>query len=124
MKRLVFILAFIFIFSSLFLAQAVIENPKKPLNKDAGRIVNLKEMMRIRDDGVEIIFRAPYDLRIGHDGSIYFYDVYKLYKFSSEGRLVFKLIKHGQGPGEAIQSTSYLLTKNEIIIQANLILAS
>lgn len=118
MKRLVFILTFIFIFSPLFLAQTVIENPEKPLSKNAGRIVGLKEMMRIRDDGVEIIFRAPYGLKIGHDGSIYFYDNWKLYKFSNEGRFAFKLIEHGQGPGEAIRRTNYLLTKNEIIIQA------
>jgi hypothetical protein len=80
--------------------------------------VRLKEMMRIRDDGVEIIFRAPYGLKIGHDGSIYFYDNWKLYKFSNEGRFVFKLIEYGQGPGEAIRRTNYLLTKNEIVIQA------
>ncbi len=118
MKRLALIFTVIFIGISIIHAQKVVENPKKPLNKDAGRIVNLKEMMRIRDDGAEIIFRAPYGLKIGHDGSIYFYDNWTLYKFSSEGKFIFRLFEHGQGPGEAIGRTSYLLTKNEIIIQA------
>ena len=118
MKRSALILTFIFVFSYIILSQTVIENPKKPKNKSAGRIVRLKEMMRIRDDGVEIIFKAPYDLQVGNDGSIYFYDDWKLYKFSNEGKFVFKIIKSGQGPGEAIMRTSYLLTKDEILIQA------
>ena len=73
-KKSVLLFSFLLIFNSVFFAQEIIENPKKPLNKNAGRIVRLKEIMRIRDDGVEVIFRAPYGLQIGHNGSIYFYD--------------------------------------------------
>jgi len=118
MKKSVLLLLFLFISVPIILAQTVIENPEKPLSKNAERIVKLKEIMRIRDDGVEIIFKAPYGLQIGHDGSIYFYDDWRIYKFSSEGKFVFKIIKPGQAPGEAIRRTSYLLTKDEIIIQA------
>jgi hypothetical protein len=118
MKRSALILTLVFVFSYVILAQTVIENPEKPKNKNAGRIVRLEEMMRIRDDGVEVIFKAPYGLQIGHDGSIYLYDDWRIYKFSNEGKFVFKIIKPGQGPGEAIRRTNYLLIKNEIIIQA------
>lgn len=119
MRKIVLLFFSLFIFSSFILGQTIIENPKKPLSDNAGRVVKLKEMMRIRDDGVEIIFRAPYDLQIGHDGSIYFYDYWKLHKFTNKGKFVFKIIKQGQGPGEAIRRrTSYLLTKDEIIVQA------
>ena len=118
MKKSVLLFSFLLIFSSVIHAQEIIENPGKPLRKNAGRIVKLREMMRIRDDGVEIIFKAPYGLQIGHDGSIYFYDDWRIYIFSNEGKLVFKMIKPGQGPGEAIRRTSYLLTKDEIIVQA------
>jgi len=96
----------------------IIENPKDPSSKDVGRIVQLKEIMRIEDDGEQLIFRGPYDLQIGTDGSIYFYDSWRLYKFDSEGKFIFGIIKQGQEPGEASLRTSYFLkssNKDKII---------
>lgn len=118
MRKIAFPVLSFFIFISVILAQKIIENPEKPKSKDAGRIVKLKEMMRIRDDGKEIALKGPYDLQIGFAGSIYFYDYWKLYKFDNNGNLIFKIIKQGQGPGEANRRTSCMLTKNEIIVQA------
>ena len=47
--------------------QQFVQNPEKPLSKNAGRTIILKEVMRIRDDGKETIFRGPYDLQVGED---------------------------------------------------------
>jgi len=118
MKKLVLLLSFLFIVTSIILAQTIIENPEKPLSKNARRIVKLKEVMRIRDNGKDVIFRFPYELQIGPDGGIYFYDNWMLHKFDKKGQFIFKIVKQGEGPGEAIRRTRYLLTKDEIIIQS------
>jgi len=118
MRKIVLLYVLFFIFICVIFGQTFIANSEKPVNKNAGKIVKLREVFRIRDDGAEIMFKAPYDLKIGHDGSVYFYDDFKLYKFNYEGKFVFKIIKQGQGPSEAIRRTSYLLTEYEIIVQA------
>ncbi|MCJ7582373.1 MAG: 6-bladed beta-propeller [Candidatus Aminicenantes bacterium] len=112
------ILLFLIFALSIVSAQQIIENPKKPLNKDAGRIVQLEEVLRIHDDGEELIFRFPYGLKIGPDNGIYFYDNWMLYKFDENGKFVFKIIEPGQGPGEANNRTNYFFFNNEIKVQA------
>jgi hypothetical protein len=82
------------------------------------RILKLNEMLRIMGDGDRSVFRAPYGLWVGPDGNAFFYDGYKLFAFSASGERLFAIIEAGQGPGEAIGETSYLVTENEILIQA------
>jgi len=96
-----------------------ISNPTLSLGNSAGRVIRLEEVMRIKDDGKQIVFRAPYGLKVGVDGSIYCYDSWQLYKFDAQGKFIFKIVKQGQGPGEAMRRTNFLLTNEEIIIQAN-----
>ena len=117
MKKYAILLFLIFAFS-IVSAQQIIENPKKPLSKDAGRIVQLEEVLRIHDDGEELIFRFPYGLKIGPDNGIYFYDNWMLFKFDENGKFVFKIIEPGQGPGEANNRTNYFFFNNEIKVQA------
>ncbi|NTV80966.1 MAG: hypothetical protein HGA24_06045 [Candidatus Aminicenantes bacterium] len=78
-------------------AQTVIENPKKPSNPNAGRIVKLIERLRIRDDGKEIVFKYPYQLHIGGDGSVHFANGFEHFKYDAQGRFVYKIVKSGQG---------------------------
>jgi hypothetical protein len=118
MKKNALLIIFFFIFCYAILPQTIIKNPDKPLSTNVGRVIQLKEVMRIKEDGKEIIFQGPYDLQIGDDDSIYFYDNFRLYGFDDEGRFIFKLIKQGEGPGEANLRTSCLVTENEIIVQA------
>jgi len=96
----------------------VVRNPKKPLSNNAGRVLGLEEVIRIRDDGKQIVFKAPFGLQIGADGSFYFYDNWQLYKFDAHGKFKCRIAKQGQGPGEATRRTSFLLTNEEIIVQA------
>ena len=42
-------------------AQTVIENPATPLAKNAGRVVALKEVLRIKDEGEAYYFKYPYN---------------------------------------------------------------
>jgi len=98
--------------------QKLVQNPEKPLSKNAGRTIILKEVMRIRDDGKETIFRGPYDLQVGEDGAIYFYDDFVLHKHDENGKFVAKMVRPGQGPGEASMRTSAVIMKDKIIVLA------
>ena len=98
--------------------QILVNNPAHPINPAAGRTVKLVERMRIHDDGKEIIFKNPYQLQVGNDGGIFFQDGFEYFKYDPQGRFVFRIVKRGQGPGEAVLMTMALLTNNEIFIQA------
>ena len=102
-------------------AQTRVDNPARPLAKNAGRIVNLEEVLRTRDDGERAIFRSPQDLTLGADGSLYFLDFAegdRLYRYSADGQLVFKILKTGQGPGETQHATNFFLAGGRIRVQA------
>lgn len=105
--------------SALCSGQTVIENPKKPSSPEAGRTIKLIEQLRIRDDGKEIVFREPpYQLQIGDDGSIYFANGFEHFKCDAQGRFVYRIVRSGQGPGEAQLATKALLTRGGVLIQA------
>ncbi len=74
MKKIVFFL-FLLLFLFLFVfSQEIIENPAKPLNPNAGRILKLEEVLRITDEGGEFFFKRPSLLQIADDGCIFLYD--------------------------------------------------
>jgi hypothetical protein len=101
--------------------QTRVENPARALAKDAGRVVKLEEVLRIRDDGDSAIFKVPRKLAVGSDGSLYFHDFAegdKLYRYGPEGKLVFKTMKKGQGPGECLSASNFFLDGERIRVQA------
>lgn len=80
--------------------QIIVNNPDRPKSKNAGRTVILEEVMRIRDDGKNIVFRNPRYFSLLNDGSIFFVDSPYIYKYSKDGQFIFQALKQGQGPGE------------------------
>lgn len=118
MKRPALFFTFIFILSSIILAQTVIENPKKPLSKNAGRTLKLVEELRITDEPGVFYFRSPGDLKITKDGHIYIADSYgnNFLKFSPNGEFLKNLYKKGEGPGEIQDYFGYTLSLNSIYI--------
>lgn len=117
----VFLLTFVAGLPIIAGGQPRIENPARPLAKNAGRVVRLEEVLRIRDDGAQVIFRAPHDLTLGPDGSLYFTDYADapaLYRFSPKGELIFKMLKKGQGPGEVLNAAGYLVGPERIRVLA------
>jgi hypothetical protein len=118
MKRPALFFTFIFILSSIILAQTVIENPEKPLNKNAGRTLKLVEELRITDESGVFYFRSPDDLRITKDGHIYIADPYgnNFIKFSPNGEFLKNLYRKGEGPGEIQDYFGYALSLNSIYI--------
>ena len=102
-------------------AQIRVDNPARAAAKNAGRVVQLEEVLRIRDDGDNAIFKVPRKLEIGADGSLFFHDFAegdRLYRYSPEGKLVFKTLKTGQGPGECQHASNFLLDGDRIRVQA------
>jgi len=102
-------------------AQTRVENPAQAQAKNAGRVVKLEEVLRIRDDGDAALFKVPRKLALGADGSLYFHDFAegdRLYRYSPEGKLVFKTLKTGQGPGECQHASNFLLESDRIRVQA------
>jgi hypothetical protein len=87
------------------------------LAANAGRVIKLEEVLRIRDDGDTAVFKIPRELTVGSDGSLYFIDYDKgprLYRFNPGGRLALKLLKPGQGPGEVQNPSGFLVTEDRI----------
>ncbi len=102
-------------------SQAPVENPARALAKNAGRVVRLEEVLRIRDDGENIVFKSPRDFSLGPDGSLFFTDFAsgpRLYRFGPGGELVYKLLKTGQGPGECQYPAGFIVTDGRVRVLA------
>jgi hypothetical protein len=103
------------------MAQTRVDNPGRALAKNAGRIVKLEEIRRIRDDGKTSVFRGPRNLSLGPDESLYFMDHGdgpRIYRYSPEGKLISKFLKAGQGPGEVQDPSGYIVTGDRIRVLA------
>jgi hypothetical protein len=96
--------------------QTIIENPEKPLAKNAGRVLKLQEIWRITDEDGQFYFKYPGEMRISSDGQIFIADESELLKFSPEGKFIKNLFKKGQGPGEIESDFAYFIHNNEIYI--------
>lgn len=107
-----------FVFSSVILAQEIIENPEKPLSKKAGRIVDLKEVLSIHDEGDTYYFKYPSNLKIAPDGSIFVLDFWsnQLLQFDTNGKFLRNFFTKGQGPGELSLVSDFCFNGNNIII--------
>ena len=116
MKRSALIFTLIFIFSSVILAQKIIENPEKPLSKNSGREAELIELMKIRDVGSDFYFMFPRNLKVAPDESVFIVDKEQLLQFDRSGKFVRNLFKRGQGPGEMGHISNYCFIRNNIII--------
>lgn len=116
MKGLLVIILFIFNFGLSTSAQEIIENPEKPLSTDAGRIVELKEVMRIDDIGGDYYFQSPRNIKIAQDGSLFVTDREQLIHFDSNGKFIRNYFKKGEGPGEMQAIGNYFFSNNTLIV--------
>jgi len=116
MKRLILLYLSFFIFSSVIFAQEIINNPEKPLNKNAGRVAELREVMQIKDVGGDFYFKYPRNLKIAPDGSIFIQDQEQLLQFDSKGKFIRNFFKKGQGPGELNFVRNYAFKDRKLIV--------
>lgn len=107
--------------SILTWAQVIIENPALPENQKERRIVPLEEVMRIKDNGQEVVFRIPKNITLTEDGSIYLIDFTKsshVYKFNRNGKYIHRFLSQGVGPQESQWSLYFILHGDRIRIQS------
>jgi len=96
--------------------QDVVESPSKPAAKNAGRVVALKEVARIIDEGAGYYFKYPYNLRVGPDGSVFVQEQEQLLHFDKGGRFVRNYFKKGQGPGEMVYCGDFWPVEKGLIV--------
>jgi hypothetical protein len=112
------ILAATFLLHAARQAVPQIENSGAPEAKNAGRVLGLKEILRIKDDGAAFFFKEPYlNIDAVGDGSLFVQDGLKLYKFAPDGRYLGNFVKTGQGPGEiTVELTEFLVRGGELVL--------
>jgi len=115
MRRMIVILLINNILCFCF-SQRAVKNPDKPINKMHGRVVELKEILKIDDKPDTYYFRRPHNLKVDSMENIYIIDSKQFLKFNKEGEFVQNLFKYGQGPGEVVFIENYQLIENETII--------
>jgi len=112
--------AFLFFLAAIGTAQQIIENPKKPLSINAGRVIELKEVARITDEAGKFFFVEPIEVSAGEDGSVYVLDSKKLFKFDARGKFIKNLLKVGEGPGEINANLpGVMVRKDDILLYGN-----
>ncbi len=119
MKRIALIIVFILLISAsgLAFAQAVIENPDKPDNPRAGRVVTVKEEMRIVDTGGDFFIKYVAGVAVAPDGTILVNDSWaRALQFDNRGRFLRDLVKKGQGPGELTEIYDFCVLGDRIFL--------
>lgn len=120
MRKLSFFIFSLLVYSTVIFTQTVIENPEKPLGKNAGRVVELGEVMQISDIGDKFYFQFPSNLKVAPDGSIFIKDEDQLLQFSPSGKFIHNFFKKGQGPGEMGYVVNYYFHDGNIIIHSSM----
>jgi hypothetical protein len=120
MKR--FIPLLVFIVLTAVYAQEIIENPRTPKNDNAGRVLELREEMRIDGEGEGYYYNGASKLRIDNSGNIYIRDSWSsqqrshLLKFSPDGKFLKDLYRQGEGPGEIQSGFNFALSDSEVFL--------
>lgn len=115
MNRCTWILSILLLFTSLP-AQEVIENPDKPRNPYAGRVLKLEEELRITDESGDFFFQYPSNVQVAADGSIFLVDRDMLLRFDASGSLIHNFFTKGQGPGELMYQRGYVLQEGKLYV--------
>lgn len=89
---------------------------EKPNEKKSGRIVKLEEVMRIHDDGKDVVFRNPRYFTQLDDGSLICMDYPAFYRFDVKGELIFKILNIGEGPGQFQNPDYYYIMGERIFV--------
>ena len=112
---MIILFAALLVLTCLLPSQEIIQNLKKPLSSEAGRILEIEEMFRITDDSGEFFFKWASNLQIADDDSIFLTDEDQFLKFTSDGKYLKNIFRKGQGPGEIQSSFFYYHLQEENI---------
>jgi hypothetical protein len=115
-KKIVLLLLFFLIIPSVIYTQEIIENPEKPTNPNAERILNIQEELRITDEGGKFYFVGPRYIKVAPDGTIFLYDREQLLRFDENGKFIHNFFIKGQGPGELNYVRNYAFQDGKLIV--------
>jgi hypothetical protein len=111
--------AALLLFGGLLGAQTIFKNSEKPSNPKAGRILSLKEELRITDAGGEFFLQYPSIVKTAPDGSIFLRDRDELLHLDARGRFLRNLYKKGQGPGELNSVSNFEPVGDLLLVHSN-----
>ncbi len=97
-------------------AQAPVQVPDKPLSPKAGRVLQLKEDLRITDESGQFFLKYPGRVRVAPDGSLYFSDAEQIIHLDAKGGFLANLFHKGQGPGELNYSSDLVALPGGVLI--------
>ncbi len=118
MKIFYYLLVPVFFMTLMAYSQQEVKNPSKPASPNSGRAYTLTEVLRIADDGERFYFKNPRNLQVDSEGNVFLLARDQFLKFNSKGEFVANFLKTGQGPGELVNVTDYILLKNgDIMLQ-------
>lgn len=110
------LLVLLVLIAPVILVGQIIENPGKPLAKNAGRQIKITEVLRIVDQGGDFYFKSPYRLKAAPDGSIFVVDDKQFLEFNKDGKFLANLQKIGEGPGEYSDVYDFQVNDNRLLI--------
>jgi hypothetical protein len=116
MRKVILLFSFLFLMSSSTISQEIIKYPEKPLSKSAGRVMKLKEELRITDEDGDFYFKEPREVKVAANGFIFVREKDMLYKFDENGKFLKNILKSGEGPGEILELGSFVLNRDEIML--------
>jgi hypothetical protein len=101
----------------------VVENPRTPKAKNAGRVIVPKEVMSISGNGhSDYSFKFPSSLRVTPDGSLLLIEnangCTQVLLFGKDGRFLRNLVKEGKRPGEIGHLAGYFISEKKVVVLA------
>jgi hypothetical protein len=116
MKKRTILIIFLIITGFHLYCQETKIDQINPVSKKPGKILKMKEMMRITDEQGGFYFRYPYGMRVSDEGEIFLMDYNQMMRFDKNGKLLNNYYKKGQGPGELVSIRNYVLNGEFIIV--------
>ncbi len=117
-KKIVFVIGIYAILIVLVRAEVI-------LNRSIKKIIRIKlnKKMKIKGAGRGYYLKLPVSIRVDDDGNIYILDgssggwrFYEILKFGKNGRFQKRIVRRGQGPGEAVDINNFFIKRKKIYI--------
>ena len=102
---------------SLGLAKEPFVEGAGPAHPRAGRVLALTRSLRITDRAGPFLFHQPLQLAATRDGTIFLQEgAVSLLMFDQQGAFLGNPLRKGQGPGEILQMSGFLVRENDIVL--------
>jgi hypothetical protein len=114
MRRAILALMSVLMLSAAF-GQEMVTLPSKPRSPKSGRVLELREVLRISDAAGGFFFKSPENIQPAPDGGVLVVDEGEFLRFDASGHFVVNMFRAGQGPGELQQIENYLVRDSQVL---------